>query len=60
MFDKRIQCGEGKNVPCNSSYFCHWILPKPIIFEQMYIADKSPSRMQEDLPDTDGYRSAGE
>lgn len=60
MFDKRIQFGEGKNVPFNSSYFCHRVLPKPIIFEQIAIADKSPSRMQEDLPDTDGYRSAGE
>ncbi|KAA5493014.1 tRNA (adenine-N(6)-)-methyltransferase [Bacteroides caccae] len=60
MFDKRIQFGEGKNVPFNSSYFCHRILPKPIIFEQMYIADKSPSRMQEDLPETDGCQSAGE
>ena len=60
MFDKRIQFGEGKNVPFNSSYFCHRILPKPIIFEQMYIADKSPSRMQEDLPETDGCQSARE
>ena len=60
MFDKRIQFGEGKNVPFNSSYFCHRVLPKPIIFELIAIADKSPSRMREDLPDTDGYRSAGE
>lgn len=60
MFDKRIQFGEGKNVPFNSSYFCHRLLPKQIIFERMEIADKSPSRMQEDIPDTGEYRPAEE
>ena len=60
MFDKRIQFGEGKNVPFNSSYFCHGILPKQIVFELMEITDKTPSRMEDDLPDTGGYRSARE
>lgn len=60
MFDKRIQFGEGKNVPFNSSYFCHRLLPKQIIFERIEVADKSPSRMQDDIPDTGKYRPAGE
>ena len=51
MFDKRIQFGKGKNVPFNSSYFCHKILPKQIIFEQIDVTDKSPSCMQDDIPD---------
>lgn len=51
MFDKRIQFGKGKNVPFNSSYFCHKILPKQIIFEQIDVTDKSPSCMQDDISD---------
>ena len=60
VFDKRIQFGEGKNVPFNSSYFCHKLLPKQIIFERIEVADKSPSRMRDDMPDTGEYRPAGE
>lgn len=60
MFDKRIQFGEGKNVPFNSSYFCHKLLPKQIIFERIEVADKSPSRMRDDMPDMGEYRPAGE
>lgn len=49
MFDKRIQFGEGKNVPFNSSYYCYKLLPRQIIFEKLEIADKSPSRMCYDI-----------
>jgi hypothetical protein len=59
MFDKRIQFGQGKNVPFNSSYFCHKLLPKQIIFEQIEIADKSPSRMQDDMTDMGEELPAG-
>ena len=30
---------------------CHKILPKQIIFEQIDVTDKSPSCMQDDIPD---------
>lgn len=60
MFDKRIQFGEGKNVPFNSSYFCHGILPRQIIFEMMDTSDRTPSRMPDDLPGAGVCRTAGE
>lgn len=49
MFDKRIQFDTGKNVPFSSSYFCHNLLPRQIIFEVLDTKDASPSRMAYDF-----------
>lgn len=44
FFDKRVQYNNKGGAPFGSSYVCHKILPKQIVFENLK-ADKSLSRM---------------
>ena len=37
MFDKRIQFDKGGGVPFGSSYYCHRLLPKQIVFEELAV-----------------------
>lgn len=48
LFDKRVQYSGLSRVPFGSSYFCHKLLPKQIIFENL-TADKSLSRMHQEM-----------
>mgnify|MGYP000791551788 FL=1 len=44
FFDKRVQYNSRNSVPFGSSYVCHKVLPKQIVFENL-TTDKSLSRM---------------
>ena len=48
LFDKRVQYNDQNRVPFSSSYFCHKLLPKQIIFESLTI-EKKMSRMHADM-----------
>ena len=49
LFDKRIQFTEKNGVYFGSSYFCHKILPKQIVFEGLEKTGYQRSRMHEDV-----------
>lgn len=48
FFDKRVQYNNMGGVPFGSSYVCHKVLPKQIVFESL-MADKRLSRMYGDV-----------
>lgn len=48
LFDKRVQYNALNRVPFGSSYFCHKLLPKQIIFENLTV-EKGLSRMHGDI-----------
>ena len=48
LFDKRVQYNDLNRVPFGSSYFCHRVLPKQIIFENLTV-EKKLSRMHNDM-----------
>ena len=49
MFDKRIQFDKGGGVPFGSSYYCHRLLPKQIVFEELAVRRNDYSRMHRDV-----------
>ena len=49
MFDKRIQYDKGGGVPFGSSYYCHRLLPKQIVFEELAVCRNDYSRMHRDV-----------
>lgn len=49
FFNKRIQFTEKNGVYFNTSYFCHKVLPKQIIFERLEYDKYQRSRMHEDV-----------
>lgn len=49
MFDKRIQYDKGGGVPFGSSYYCHRLLPKQIVFEELAVCRNDYSRMHRDM-----------
>lgn len=49
LFNKRIQYNDHNRVPFGSSYFCHKLLPKQIIFEDLEIVKGQYSRMYRDF-----------
>lgn len=51
MFDKRIQYNLLERIPFASSYFCHKLLPKQIVFENLDIVKGQMSRMYKDMED---------
>lgn len=51
MFDKRIQYNLLERIPFASSYFCHKLLPKQIIFENLDVVKGQMSRMYKDMED---------
>ncbi|WP_057098561.1 MULTISPECIES: hypothetical protein [Phocaeicola] len=48
LFDKRVQYNNLNRVPFGSSYFCHRLLPKQIVFENLTV-EKGLSRMHGDM-----------
>lgn len=48
LFDKRVQYNDLNRVPFGSSYFCHRLLPKQIVFEHLMV-EKGLSRMHGDM-----------
>ena len=49
MFDKRVHYNALNRIPFGSSYFCHKILPKQIIFENLITTKGVQSRMMSDM-----------
>ena len=49
MFDKRIQYDKEGGVPFGSSYYCHRLLPKQIVFEELAVCRNDYSRMHRDM-----------
>ena len=49
LFDKRINYSEKNTVYFGSSYFCHRVLPKQIIFENLATVKGERSRMWADM-----------
>ncbi|NDV64688.1 tRNA (adenine-N(6)-)-methyltransferase [Bacteroides sp. 224] len=49
LFNKRIQYDEKNRIPFGSSYFCHKLLPKQIIFEELEVIKGQYSRMYQDF-----------
>jgi len=49
LFDKRINYSDKNAVYFSSSYFCHKILPKQIIFENLAVRKDEKSRMRFDM-----------
>lgn len=49
LFNRRIQYDEKNRIPFGSSYFCHNLLPKQIIFEELEIVKGQCSRMYGDF-----------
>lgn len=49
LFDKRVQYDKNSRVPFGSSYFCHRLLPKQIIFENLEVVSGQYSRMHSDF-----------
>ena len=59
LFDKRINYSEKNAVYFHSSYFCHKVLPKQIVFENLAAVKGEKSRMWADMeklkpPEPDG------
>lgn len=49
LFNKRVQYDDKNRIPFGSSYFCHKLLPKQIIFEEMEYVKGQLSRMYQDF-----------
>lgn len=49
LFNKRVQYNEQNKIPFASSYFCHNLLPRQIIFEELKVIKGQCSRMYEDF-----------
>lgn len=49
LFNRRIQYDEKNRIPFGSSYFCHDLLPKQIIFEELEVVKGQCSRMYGDF-----------
>lgn len=49
LFDKRIQFTEKNAAYFGSSYFCHKVLPKQIVFESLNRSKYEESRMADDM-----------
>lgn len=49
LFDKRIQFTEKNAAYFGTSYFCHKVLPKQIVFENLSQSKYEQSRMSEDM-----------
>ena len=49
MFDKCIQYDKGGGVPFGSSYYCHRLLPKQIVFEELAVRRNDYSHMHRDV-----------
>jgi hypothetical protein len=49
LFNKRVQYNDLNRVPFGSSYFCHKLLPKQIIFEELEVVKGQYSRMYGDF-----------
>lgn len=49
LFDKRVQYNEQGRIPFGSSYYCHKVLPKQIIFERLEAVKGEMSRMYGDM-----------
>jgi len=49
LFNKRIQYDNKNRIPFGSSYFCHKLLPKQLIFEEMEYVKGQLSRMYQDF-----------
>lgn len=49
LFDKRINYSEKNAVFFGSSYFCHKVLPKQIVFESLATVKGERSRMWSDV-----------
>ena len=49
LFNRRIQYDEKNRIPFGSSYFCHKLLPKQIIFEELELVKGQYSRMWQDF-----------
>lgn len=49
LFSRRIQYDEKNRIPFGSSYFCHNLLPKQIIFEELEVVKRQYSRMYQDF-----------
>lgn len=49
LFDKRVQYNELGRIPFGSSYYCHRILPKQIVFEKLHVVKDEMSRMHQDM-----------
>ena len=49
LFDKRVQYNELGRIPFGSSYYCHRILPKQIVFEKLHVVKGEMSRMHQDM-----------
>lgn len=49
LFDKRIQFDKNNRVPFGSSYFCHNLLPKQILFDELKVVKGQYSRMHQDF-----------
>lgn len=53
LFDKRVQYNNTSRVPFASSYYCHKILPKQIVFENLTV-EKEMSRMYGEMQEIIG------
>lgn len=49
MFDKRIQFDKGGSISFNSICYCHRLLPKQIVFEELAVRRNDYSRMHRDV-----------
>lgn len=49
LFDKRVEYNDLSRVPFGSSYFCHKVLPKQIVFENLTKSKGEKSRMWADV-----------
>ena len=49
LFNKRVQYDDKNRIPFGSSYFCHKLLPKQLIFEEMEYVKGQLSRMYQDF-----------
>ena len=49
LFNKRVQYNDLNRVPFGSSYFCHNLLPKQILFEELELGKEQRSRMYQDF-----------
>lgn len=49
LFDRRVQYNKLGRIPFGSGYYCHKILPKQIIFENLQVVKGEMSRMHMDM-----------
>ena len=49
LFDRRVEYNDLNRVPFGSSYFCHKVLPKQIVFENLATVKGERSRMWADM-----------